>query len=78
MPHTLSASIAGQIKERLAESEISLKDLEKSTGLAYSTLQRKINAGLGDFTVTEVAVISNALELSAGDMVHRAVNGGAA
>jgi len=73
MDNTADAYVAQKVTEALEARSMSLSALSEAAHIPFSTLQRKVNAGVGGFTVTEVARIAEALGVSAKSLIEPAV-----
>ncbi|KQY58359.1 hypothetical protein ASD11_01440 [Aeromicrobium sp. Root495] len=73
MGRDVKASVAAEVRAVMGRKQISGADLSDSTGIARSTLARKINGRVG-FTVDEIFTIASALEVSVVDLVSPAAS----
>ena len=53
-----------KLKGKMREKNITQAELADSIGIARSTINRKINNGGDDFSIEEVRLIAEALEIS--------------
>lgn len=65
-------AIAGEVRAAVARKQLRLDDLSATTRIAKSTLSTKLR-GHSDFTVTELVLLSVALDVPAADFLAPAV-----
>lgn len=74
---TFSNRIAGEIRAELARQRMPVSDLSSGSGIALSTLSRRLT-GRTDFTVSEVEAICVALDLPVVSLISRSAASDAA
>jgi transcriptional regulator with XRE-family HTH domain len=70
-PKPSQQALATVVVDELAEAKLSLRDVEERTGIAKSTMSRRLN-GLSPFPVTELALLATVLGKSTSDLLARA------
>lgn len=65
-------AVARELREAAAARQLTLTDLSAATGIARSTLTRKLR-GHGDLTVVELVWLAIVLEIPAADLVGLAI-----
>lgn len=59
-----TAEVKRRIKATLFDQNVSLARLAETSNIPYATLHRKMNTERGDFTLTELGQIADALNVS--------------
>lgn len=66
--HRASGDLTCKIRAHLRRKGLTVTALSTATGIARSTLQKKLN-GKGDLTVAELVAIAIALDVPAADLI---------
>ena len=65
----VTSAAASELREVVADKQITLTELSTSSGIPRSTLTRKIR-GEGDLTITELVRLAVALDVPAADLLE--------
>ena len=68
----VTSAAASELREAIADKQITLTELSNSSGIPRSTLTRKVR-GEGDLTITELVRLAIALDVPAAGLLGVAV-----